>query len=64
MNTSAQKFPYHQEIIECDGRYAIIWYQGAYFIGSIMNGREYTRIQKYETFEEVAIVYNQLLIEK
>lgn len=64
MNTSEPNFPYHQEIVECDGRYAIIWYQGAYFIGCLNNGREYIRTQKFESFEEVAIVFNQLLVEK
>lgn len=63
MNTSEPNFPCHQEVLECDGRYAIIWYKGAYYIGYLNKNRKYIRNHKYATFREVAEVYNQLLEE-
>jgi len=55
-------YPIHQEVIECNGTYAIIWYQGEYFIGCL-NNNEYIRRQRYLSLEAAENAYNQLLKE-
>lgn len=60
--TIERDYPDHQEVIECNGTYAIIWYKGAYFIGRL-NDVEYIRGQRYLTLKVAEKVYNQLLEE-
>lgn len=52
----------HQEVLECNGIYAIIWYKGEYFIGRLID-KEYIRHKHYLTLMEAESAYNQLLKE-
>lgn len=62
MNTTFEQYPVNQEIIECNGNYAVLWFQGNYYLG-FRYKKDYLRHdqQSFDSLDAILKIYNLLL---